>query len=194
MKIINRISTIVLGACIAVISLSSCNDSKSYAERLVDETKAVNYYLSDFRVENSIPENNEFELGPDAPFYRLDDEGNVYMQVIRKGDFENNKATDDQMIYFRWERNNLLYYYNYGKMISEGNSNNMSYNSTWFRFNNTTNSSSTQWGSGVQMPLNYLGIDCEVNLIVKSQYGFSSETSNVTPYVYNIRYFVPMSN
>lgn len=63
MKIINRISTIVLGACIAVISLSSCNDSKSYAERLVDETKAVNYYLSDFRVENSIPENNEFELG-----------------------------------------------------------------------------------------------------------------------------------
>lgn len=128
------------------------------------------------------------------PFYRLDDEGNVYMQVIRKGDFENNKATDDQMIYFRWERNNLLYYYNYGKMISEGNSNNMSYNSTWFRFNNTTNSSSTQWGSGVQMPLNYLGIDCEVNLIVKSQYGFSSETSNVTPYVYNIRYFVPMSN
>ena len=35
----------------------------------------------------------------------------------------------------------------------------------------------------------YLGIDSEVNLVIKSQYGYTEEISNVTPYLYNVRYF-----
>ena len=31
--------------------------------------------------------------------------------------------------------------------------------------------------------------DCEVNLVIKSQYGIASEISNVVPYLYNVRYF-----
>lgn len=194
MRILKYFSNVAIVSAIAAISLSSCSDTKSYAERLVDENKAINLYLSDFIVENDIPEDNNFITGEDAPFYRLDDEGNVYMQVIRPGDRENNMAVDDQLIFFRFTRYNLLYYYNYGDMIAEGNATDMNNVSTSFRFNNTTLSSSTQWGSGIQMPLNYLGIDCEVNLVIKSQYGLSSEIATVSPYLYNIRYFKPMSN
>lgn len=172
----------------------SCSDSVSYAEKLSDENKAVNLYLSDFRVIDEIPADSIFESGPDAPFYRLDEEGNVFMQVLRPGNRVANKVVDDQLIYFRFTRYNLTYYYAYNKMVPEGNALNMDYAPTSFRFNNTTLQSTTQYGTGIQMPLNYLGIDCEVNLIVKSQYGFTSEMSSVNPYLYNLRYFVALSN
>lgn len=176
------------------LSLQSCKDTKSYADRLVDENKAINLYLSGQRVENEIPEDYNFEEGPEAPFYRIDDEGNLYMQVIRSGDRENNRATDDQLIFFRFTRYNLTYFYNYNEMVPEGNAIDVNYNPTSFRFNNTSLSSTTQYGTGIQEPLKYLGIDCEVNLIIKSQYGFTSEIANVSPYLYNLRYFIPLSN
>ena len=194
MKFLRKIATLTLAAITTITICSSCSDTKSYAERLVDENKAVNLFLSNYRVENSVPEDNNFEVGPNAPYYRLDDEGNIYMQVLRIVDGEENMATDDQLIYFRWTRYNLLYAYNYGEEYSEGNAEDMSMNPTSFRFNNTANSSSTQWGTGIQMPLNYLGIGSEVNIVIKSQYGMTSEIANVTPYMYNVRYFVPLSN
>lgn len=182
------ISTMTLG-----LTATSCSDSKSYADRLSDENKAINLYLSNFKVEDNIPEDSVFICGEDAPFYRLDEDGNFFMQVIRPGD-RSNKAVDDQLIYFRFTRYNLTYYYVYNELVGEGNADNMDYTATSFRFNNTTLSSSTQYGQGIQMPLNYLGIDCEVNIIVKSQYGFTSELAQVTPYLYNVRYFKPLSN
>ena len=39
------------------------------------------------------------------------------------------------------------------------------------------------------MPLNYVGMESEVNIVIRSQYGLSSEISQVMPYVYNMRYF-----
>lgn len=195
MSIYKRFSFLAIAVTATIISLTSCNETKSYAERLTDETHSVNRYLCDFPVINEIPADTNFVTGPDAPFYRLDNEGNIYMQVIRKGDRSKYRATSDQLLMFRFTRWSLLYFYKYGEMPDgEGNSTNMEYATTSFRYNNTSLSSSTQWGSGIQMPLHYLGIDCEVNLIVKSQFGFTSEIAQVTPYLYNLRYFVPMSN
>lgn len=194
MKVLSKILTYTLLLAAIAVTVSSCSNSKSYANRLVDENKAINLYLSDFRVENSIPADTVFETGADAPFYRLDDEGNLFMQVIRPGDRKNNRVSDDQLIFFRFTRYNLTYLYKYDEMVGEGNAIDINYNPTSFRFNNTTLSSTTQYGTGIQEPLKYLGIDCEVNLIVKSQYGFTSEIANVSPYLYHLRYFVPMSN
>lgn len=181
-------------AVVATAALSSCDDTKSYAERLTDENMAINSYLSNYRVYLDIPEDTMFITGTDAPFYRLDDEGNFFMQVLRPGDRKNNKVKDDQMLYFRFTRWNLNYLYNYGELLAEGNSTDMEYMATSFRFGNENLPSTTQYGVGIQMPLHYLGIDCEVNLIVKSRYGFQSDISTVSPYLYNLRYFVPMSN
>ena len=46
-------------------------------------------------------------------------------------------------------------------------------------------------GSGIQYPLALLPVDCEVNLVVKSQLGLTSEIAEVVPYMYHIRYYRP---
>lgn len=178
----------VIVAIPAMMAVTSCDDSKSYADLLNEEIKSVNSFLADNRVVNSVPADSIFEEGPDAPFYRMDEDGMVYMQVIRSGDL-NNKAKSDQLIFFRFTRCNLNYWAKTGDFLYEGNANDFEYNATSFRFGNYTLASSAQYGAGIQLPLAYLGIDCEVNLVIKSQYGFQSEIANVIPYLYNVRYF-----
>ena len=41
----------------------------------------------------------------------------------------------------------------------------------------------------VQSLARTLGVESEVNLIIKSQYGWTSEISNVQPFLYHVRYF-----
>lgn len=177
----------------AMIGFTSCKDNKSYAELLTDEMHSVNNYLANQNVILELPENNEFIEGPDAPYYRLDEDGNVYMQVIDSGN-KDLMAEDDELIYFRFTRYSL---HNYDPASGEftiegwGNSDDLSVGAASFRFGNYSLSSSAQWGSGIQMPLNYVGMESEVNLIVKSQYGLSSEISQVVPFLYNLRYFKP---
>lgn len=192
MNIISRIKDChVIALCAVAFAMisSSCNNTKSYAEYLSDERKAVNSYLSGFRVINSVPEDSVFEYGENAPFYRLDEDGEVFMQVIKPGDRKNNAPAKDQQIYFRFMRTNLLYLWQGYSVTPDGNANDMSYNPTWFRYQNYTLQSSSQYGRGIQMPLDYLGIDCEVNLVIRSQYGLTSEIGEVVPYLYNLRYF-----
>ena len=65
----------------------------------------------------------------------------------------------------------------------------MSEQPTYFLYKDFTQATSSQWGYGIQLPLNFLGAECEVNLIIKSQFGWTSEISYVQPYLYHIRYF-----
>lgn len=174
----------------AGMAWTGCSDGKSYADLLNDENISVNSFLVNERV---IPYEKRdstfnFEVGKDAPYYEMDADGNIYMQVLNAGT-KGNYATTDQLIYFRFTRYNLNYYVDNTLPTGEGNDTDLTYGSTSFRFDNLTASSSYQWGSGIQTPLYYLPIDCECNLIIKSQYGVYQEMSYVYPYLYNIRYF-----
>lgn len=199
MRPLNRILTLL--AIAAATVLTGCHDSVSYAELLDEENRATNSFLVNQRVVGSVPENNEFEVGINAPYYQLDEDGFVFMQVLNAGTKGNN-AVEDQQIYFRWTRYSLKNYTfdgttantngYYGQFSSgEGNSETLGsvYGNTFFRFKNQTSPSSTQWGQGIQLPLEYLPIDCEVNLVIKSQMGWEKEQTYVTPYFYNVRYF-----
>jgi len=176
-------------AITAAALTSGCDDSKSYAELLTEEGQAINNYLVNHRVETTLPENNNFIVGEDAPFYQLDEEGNVYMQVIDPGNPEYMAELDEQ-IYFRFTRWSLLNYEPFTGYLPEGwgNNDDLSLGSSSFRFGNYTLSSSSTWGSGIQMPLNYIALESRVKLIIRSQYGLSSEISNVTPFLYDVRY------
>lgn len=173
----------------AILLLMACNDSKSYNELLDEEDKAVNSFLANQRVELEIPADTIFETGEDAPYYRLDEEGNVYMQVINPGDREKNKAEIGENIYFRYSRIDLKEY----ETGADGNlgGNATSLTSSNFYFGDYSYSVSYSWGTGLQMPLYYLGIDCEVNLLIKSQYGNTDEISMVIPFVYHVKYYRP---
>lgn len=181
---------ISIAATALATAVTSCDDTKSYAELLTEETHNVNAYLANHRVINSVPEDSVFEIGENAPYYRMDDGGNVYMQVLVKGDGERPK--DEDQIYFRYMRYDLS---NYAKTDSlpagTGNADDMDYEATWFRLNNTTLSASYKYGTGIQTPMNYLPLNSEVNIVIKSQYGFTGETSYVVPFLYHVRYFKP---
>lgn len=174
-----------------LLSLTSCEDGRSYAELLTDEDHSVNRFLVNQRVCNEIPADSVFEVGPDAPYYQIDGEKSIYMQVLAIGDGP--KVEEDQMVYFRFKRYDLGFYVDtLDGLRSEGNMDNMDMAATSFRYQNFTLPSSANWGSGIQMPLRFLPLNSEVNLVVKSQYGLSTEISNVRPYLYHIRYYKSM--
>ncbi|MBQ9576027.1 MAG: DUF4827 family protein [Muribaculaceae bacterium] len=175
---------------VALTMLTACNDDTSYADRLNNERNAVNAYLANHRVVMSVPEDSVFEVGENAPFYRLDTDGNVYMQVLNAGDRKNDKAKTSQPIYFRYSRYNLSVWYSDGNWtVYSGNENSMDAVACSFNFADYTLPSSSQWGYGLQYPLMFLGAECEVNLVIKSQFGFSNEISLVTPFFYHVRYY-----
>lgn len=183
-----KFNYILLWIMVGILTFSSCDEGESYADLLKDETTAVNAFLADQKIENVIPKDSIFEYGENAPYYKMDEDGNIYMQVIKPGS-KDNMAIKDQLIYFRFTRYDLFGYSD-GKLPEGfGNANDFDYRNTNFRFGNYTLPSSSQWGTAIQLPLYYLGIDCEVNLVIKSQYGYTDEISNVIPYMYNIRYF-----
>lgn len=184
-KIVNIAAVVTL-----LMQLTACDNGKSYAELLESEDHYVNNYLADQMVINEIPADSIFISGKDAPYYRLDEEGDIYMQVVDPGT-PDNKVKNDELLYFRYTRYPLRYYEDGELKYGGGNENDMSTSNAYFRYNNYSLTSSTKWGSGIQRPLAFLPVDCTVNLIVKSQYGFTSEMAEVQPYLFNLRYFRP---
>ena len=185
-----KITQILLGALTFATMLTACSDSESYSDRLNSERKATNAFLAGYRIVNNIPADTIFEEGEDAPYYRIDPEGQVYMQVLRSGDRKKDKAKKGETIYFRFTRCNLENWYSTGVLeINTSNETDLSQDATYFIYKDFSMPVSSQWGYGLQLPLEFLGVECEVNLIIKSQYGLTSEISYVMPFIYHVRYF-----
>lgn len=192
MKIYFKISLI----CVVLTSVmfASCSKTESYSDLLKKEQKVSNWYLAQHKVCNVIPADSVFLMGPDAPFYRMDDDGYVYMQVIKAPNLKDRKipAYGDQ-VYFTFTRYNIETMYNDNTLDVTGVGNQgdfvSSVGNTYFIFNNYSVSSSSQFGSGIQLPVSYLGYDSEVNILLKSYYGFSDESTTCIPFLVNTRYF-----
>lgn len=175
-----------------ILGLGSCSKSESYSNLLKKEEKATNWFLAQHKVEVNIPKDSVFIYGEDAPFYKMDEDGYLYMQVISPGNPEK-KAKQNQQIYFRYLRTNIREMYEGLDPEPVGNANTViiesQYASANFRFGNNTISSSITYGDAVQEPLKYLGTDCIVNLVVNSTRGFNAEQGQCIPWLMNIRYF-----
>lgn len=170
--------------------ISSCNKGESYADLLKKEEKAVNWYLSGESIETEIPADSIFVTGENAPFYKMNKEGTIYMKVLDAGD-RNDRPKEGERVYFRYSRMNLRNLYEADVEQWYGNSSDLgeSTASTSFLFGNYTLTSSYQYGKGIQYPLNFLGYNSRVRLVLKAEAGFYSEQSQCLPFVYDIRYF-----
>ena len=184
----------ILSLLAMLMTVSSCSDSKSYADLLNEENQVVNRFLALHRVEEYFPGADNCEVGPDAPFYRVDEEGNVYMQVIRKGNGTYPETGDH--VSFTYMSYDLNYYVvgdndniGSGNQDSPGNG-----NPTYFVFDDFTNTLSAQYGTGLQIPVRLLGYDSKVNVVIKSQAGPSNLMSYVVPFLYDIAYYNQVSN
>lgn len=186
MNIFRLILPLCCAALLAV--LPACSDSESYADLLASEDKYVNNFLADQVVVLEMPADTIFEVGEDAPYYRIDEDGMLYMQVLNAGT-KGNMAEYNETIYFRYTAYALASYAD--STLPEGFGNNITLSPSWFRFGNSSITESTQWGSGVQWPLVYLPVDCKVNLVIKSQMGFTDEQNYVQPYLFTLTYQRP---
>lgn len=184
-KLIFHISAIVL-----LLSATGCEKTKSYSEMLKDEEQACNWYLAQNKIVVDIPKDSVFQTGQDAPFYKMNSEGTLYMKVITAGD-RNKIPENGDRVYFSFMRQNIQSLMNgyIDEDVWEGNAENMAYGSTSFLLGETILTSSTKYGNGIQIPVTYLGYYSEVMLVVKSLEGFIDDQTDCTPYVYKVRYF-----
>lgn len=178
----------ILLSLILLLPLCSCSDSESYANLLKEEEKASNWYLAGKKICLTIPKDSIFITGNDAPYYKMDADGYLYMQVINAGDSENRPKEGDK-VFFRYMRMNIKNLYKNGTESWTGNAENMEMAPSSFWFQDYKLSDSQQFGLGIQTPLNYLGYNSEVNLVLKSYYGFTAEQASCIPYALNVRYF-----
>ena len=184
-----KLKMLLLSLVAVTIGATSCSNNKSYAEQLADERVATNLFLSRQRVVNDIPADTIFETGSNAPYYRIDEDGNVYMQVLSNTGLDARPKTDD-VVYFRDMRYNVITWcVNNGDAAKVGNMDDMKNPSTYFLYDNYTVETSVQYGQGIQMPLQFVGVGSEVNLIIKSQKGLTDEVADVNPYHWHVRYY-----
>lgn len=185
-----RFTVPVLTGLLLLTGLASCEKTKSYSEMLRTEERAVNWYLAGQRVVPYVPADSVFEVGPDAPFYRMNSDGDVYMRVRNMGDMDN-RPVKGQTVYMRFTRTNLIEYAGGGQLGDGGNlEDDMSYDSWSLIYGNTVLPSTTEQGTGLQVPLGYLGYNCEVDLVVKSTAGRTGDIGNCIPYLYtSLKYF-----
>lgn len=184
---------LTIGACLALGTTllgSSCSKSESYSDLLKEEEKAVNWYLANHRVETEIPKDGNFETGTDAPFYKMDDDGYIYMQVISKGDPDEKVVAGDK-VYFLYTRWNIKNLYELGASQSDSNTMTGTLSEYYFFYGDTSSGNGLLYGKGMQLPLKYLNYHSEVNLVLKSYEGFSIDQSECTPYVVNVKYLKP---
>lgn len=175
-----------------LLFLASCSKTESYSDLLKKEQRSSNWFLAQQKVCNEIPADSIFLEGKDAPFYRMDDDGYIYMQVIKSGSRE--IPVTGATVYFTYTRYNIdtMYADNTTDVApTDGNQDNFinSVGDTYFIYNNYSVSSSYQYGSGIQLPLSYLGYNSEVNILLKSYYGFAADNTTCIPFLVNIRYF-----
>lgn len=188
-KIITRFLLPIFAFAMLLTAGTSCEDTKSYSDMLRTEEVAVNWYLAQQKVVPYVPEDSVFEVGPEAPFYRMDRDGSVYMRVVNTGDM-NNRPKKGQTVYFRFSRDNIIELSNGREESSGGLDDSMQYPSWSLIYGNTTLPSTTYYGTGLQVPLGYLGYNCEVDLIVKSISGMSGDIGECIPYLYRgLKYF-----
>lgn len=189
MRLISKVSFGIMA--FAAIMIVSCSDSKSYSDLLKDEQKVSNWFLAQHHVCNEIPADSVFEVGEDAPFYRIDPDGYIYMQVLKVGNREIPKTGDQ--VYFTFTRYDIQSMYNNNTLEVEGEGNQSDYlnsvGDTYFIYGNLNVSSSLKYGSGIQKPLSFLGYNSEVNILLKSYYGFQSDNTTCVPFLVNTRYF-----
>lgn len=187
-----KINIMIVFGFVAMLATTSCSESESYSELLRDEEKAVNWYLAEKNIELVLPDDPKQmktveSMGEDAPFYKLDADGYVYMQVV-SANFDD-MVEEGDLVYFRFNRQNISYLYEGVEAPISGNGDYLANGATSFIYKNTYLSSTTTWGDGIQMPLKYLGYNSEVNLVLRSYYGFADEQSSCIPYAINLKYF-----
>ena len=203
-----NITGCLLAFC-AILMVTACHDTETYADQKDRERTAISKFIA----ERGIRVISESEFKRDTitdvsrnEFVLFENTG-VYMQIVRKGCGEKVKPGETVNVLCRFDERNLL-------LDSLGlSNNNISYASLPDKFavTNTLGTFTASFLSGVMMsaygttsvpagwliPLSYINVGrvtkegeeiAKVNIIVPHSQGTSYALSNVIPYYYEITY------
>jgi hypothetical protein len=181
--------------------LSSCSDTKTYAELLADEKQAIKDFVKfDGIVPISVSEdglesyvNDELDWSPNTKHFEVGKwykfEDGLYMKIKSYGDTTQMFASSSMgypSITMRYDScYNLLTFEDWNSPYT----NNLDPYSLWTISSWNKNSSGSTFGSGLEFPIQFLGVDGSVSLILPSKIGLTSEISSVIPYYFgDIKY------
>ena len=161
----------VLGLVVVVLATTSCSSSETYADKLKEERKQIDRFLSaqGFEVLSSYPADSVFK---ENQFFRDPDTG-VYINVIDSGNGKRASATDLADVYFRFYDTATLPVDN--STIDKTNGDAGGSQPVSFIYGNSNSYTSTNTSSyynyiylspGVTVPLKYVGEGAVVRLIV----------------------------
>lgn len=169
-KLLFSITSLIL----FVVAISSCSNTKTYAEKLADEKNAIAKLLADSFV--VIPFNVDSLYTPqNRHIMQLDGKG-LYMAIISKGDMDNKAVANATTVNYRFK----------GLWVMSEDTTYSLESSTYpfklkFGQGATSLSDYTQACDGIQRPLNFLGDGAKVKLIIPSKLSFTNYQSSVTP-------------
>ncbi len=192
--------TLVVFVCAAMTI--SCDDSKTYAEKLADEKSAIKYFINEQKI-NAIDiseddeaeyykqrsfknsENKHFELNQ---WYRIKDKENMYMQILDYGDTDDMFGKPEGQIV---NNNNIIIRYDscynlltYNDLSSESTGN-INYNDYYWEINPWSYGYTSTYGVGLDFPIPFIGNRGKVRLIIPSKAGMTADQTNVIPYYYH---------
>ena len=176
MKLFNSIVLIL----VSLLTLTtSCNNKKTYADRLKDERKAIDLFIAKNNLEilKDFPSDSLFG---ENEFYK-DPYTGVYFNIIDRGETVSPLWREKVYIRFKglhyFATDDTIRYTNYQTIFPEE----LEY---YGPVNSTTSSAYSSLNTGWAVPLSYVGHRGKVKLIVPFESGSSYDQSQYTPTYY----------
>ncbi len=156
---------IIIASLISIVAIgmiSSCNKSKTYAQRLNEEKKVIERFINDndIKVLSEYPKDSVFKSNE---FY-FDDSSGIYYNVIDSGNGRRIKGGEEFYIRFKG-----LKYLAHSDTSTYSNTNSLQ--PEILVYGNTSTYASTAWVA----PLRVVGNRAKVKMIVPFNMGFSSD-------------------
>ncbi len=162
---------IVLG--IFMLCISSCNKSKTYAELIKDEKKAIAKYITKHKINilTTFPKDSVF--GPND-YYK--DEKGLYIHIEDWGQSRKVREGEDVLVWFN----------KYGPLPEEelSSSNMKDVKPDEFTYQGNYTAARYAWTA----PLKYVGNGGKVKVIAPHDTGNTNDQTNVEAYTYDIEY------
>ncbi len=181
-------STYIILSLIALTILgSSCNKRKTYADLLKEENKAIDKFIAKNKlvILDAFPKNGTFK---EKEFYR-DPATGVYYSIVEVGDTINTKkAKDGSEVHVRFKglkyfsKNDSIEYNNYDPIRSPFPES-FTYRGPVTMLNRSLYSSTT---AGWAVPLQHVGRNGKVRMIVPFNMGSQGDQQAYTPTYYDI--------
>ena len=179
----SRIFGIISVIAVVFCMFFSCNDGKNLQELLQEERKAIDRFISmnEFVILKEYPKDGVFE---ENEYFKTND--GLFLHVVDSGNGKRAKLRDDVCVRFD--------YYQYVKDYAQGDTtkNYLPFYDPFYFVYGISGTYSSYYSLVCQawvIPLEYVGEEAVLNLIVPSSIGSYSDNSSIIPVFYkNLRY------